>query len=104
PRIKSPLLCSFILLELLSNNASTCRALPFCPVVRIRTALRVPDGVGPYRGMRANMEQTSVRTGLYQYAMACGARLREARHIIGERYSSRRDATCCPPRGSGWQM
>jgi hypothetical protein len=29
--------------------------------------------------------------------MACGAWLREARHIIGERYSSRRDATCCPP-------
>jgi hypothetical protein len=38
-RIKSPLLCSFILLELLSNNASTCQDLPFCPTARIRAVL-----------------------------------------------------------------
>ena len=64
PRIKSPLLCSFILLEVLSSNASTCRELPFCPVARIRAALRIPGCAGPYRGIRANMEQTSMRIGL----------------------------------------
>jgi hypothetical protein len=64
PRIKSPLLCSFILLELLPDNANTCRELPFCPVARIRAALRIPGCAGPYRGIRANMEQTSMRIGL----------------------------------------
>src|ERR1035441_440701 len=67
PQIKSPLLSSFILLELLSNNASTCRELPFCPIARIRGALRIPGGAGPYRGIRANMEQTSGCSGLDHY-------------------------------------
>ena len=58
PRIKSPLLCSVILLELLSNNAITCRELRFCPVARIRAPLRIPEPAGAYRGIRANMEQT----------------------------------------------
>jgi hypothetical protein len=56
-RIKSPLLCSLILLELLSSNASTCRELPFCPVAGIRGALRIPDAASAYRGIRATMEQ-----------------------------------------------
>ncbi len=48
PRIKSPLLCSFILLELLSNNASTCRELSFRPVAGIRVVPIIkPPGVGP---------------------------------------------------------
>ena len=64
PWIKSPLLSSFILLELLSNNASTCRELPFCPVAGIRDLLGIPDAAGAYRGIRANIEQTSVRKGL----------------------------------------
>ena len=64
PQIKSPLLCSLILLELLSNNASTYRELPFCAVARIRAALLIPGGAGPYRGIRANMEQTLVCIGL----------------------------------------
>ena len=64
PRIKSPLLCSLILLELLSNNASTCQELPLCPIARIRAALRIPSSAGAYRGVRANMEQTSMCTGL----------------------------------------
>jgi hypothetical protein len=64
PRIKSPLLCLIILLELLSCNANTCRELPFCPVAGIRGALRIPDAAGAYRGIRANMEQTSMRIGL----------------------------------------
>src|SRR5690348_18510816 len=63
PRIKSPLLYSFFLLELLSSNAITCRELPFCPVARIRAALRIPGGAGPYRGIRANMEQPSIAKG-----------------------------------------
>jgi hypothetical protein len=64
PRIKSPLLHSIILLELLSNNASTCRELSFCPIAGIRGALRIPGGASPYRGIRATMEQPSVRIGL----------------------------------------
>jgi hypothetical protein len=35
-----------------------------CPVVRLRVALRIPGCAGPYRGIRANMEQTSMRSGL----------------------------------------
>jgi hypothetical protein len=50
PRIKSPMLCSFFLLELLANNSNTCRELPFCPVACIRAALRIPGYAGPYRG------------------------------------------------------
>ena len=57
PQIKSPLICSFILLDLLSRNASTCRELSFCPVARIRAALWIPSGAGAYRDVRANMEQ-----------------------------------------------
>lgn len=37
-RIKSPILCLFILSELLQNNASTCRELPFCPVSLVRAS------------------------------------------------------------------
>jgi hypothetical protein len=32
--------------------------LPVCPVARICASLRIPGGAGPYRGIRANMEQT----------------------------------------------
>jgi hypothetical protein len=63
-RIKSPLLCSLMLPELLSDNASAYRDLPFCAVARTRAALRIPGNAGPYRGIRANMEQTWIRTGL----------------------------------------
>ena len=64
PRIKSPLLCSFILFELLLSYADACRELPFCPAAGIRGALRMPDAAGACRGIRANMEQTSACTGL----------------------------------------
>ena len=64
PRIKSSLLHSIILSGLLSSNASMCRELPFCSVARNRAALRVPGRAGPYRGVRANMEQPSIRAGL----------------------------------------
>ena len=43
---------------------STCRDLPFCPVARVRAALRVPDGADAYRGIRATMEQPSAGIGL----------------------------------------
>ena len=46
-QLMSPLLCSLILLELVSCNASTCRELPFCPAARIRVALPVPGCAGP---------------------------------------------------------
>jgi Diol dehydratase reactivase ATPase-like domain len=81
-RIKSPLLSSIILLELLSNNASMCRELPFCPVARIRALLRIPSGAGPYRGIRANMEQTSACTGLDHYG-------RGVRVIVGRGIDAR---------------
>jgi hypothetical protein len=64
PQIKSPLLHSIHLFELMSNNASMCRELPFVLSPGIRRALRIPDAAGAYRGIRANMEQTSMRTGL----------------------------------------
>jgi hypothetical protein len=76
--IKSPLLCSFILLELLSNNASPYRELPFCPVTCIRDALRIPGGAGPYRGIRANMEQTLDSIGLDHHG---GASLETAERL-----------------------
>lgn len=38
-RIKSQLLCSLLLSELLSNNANTCQDLPFRPTARIRAVL-----------------------------------------------------------------
>jgi hypothetical protein len=62
--VKSPLLCLILLLKLLSDNASTCRELPFCPVAGSRAALRIPGGAGPYRGIRATMEQPPMRIGL----------------------------------------
>lgn len=71
PQIKSPLICSFISLELLSSNASTCRELPFCPVACIRAALWIPNGAGAYRDVRANMEQTSACMGLDQCGRGC---------------------------------
>lgn len=37
---------------------STCRDLPFCPMAGIRGALWIPGGAGPYRGIRATMEQS----------------------------------------------
>ncbi len=69
PRIKSPLLHSFILVEMLSFNAGTCRELSFCPVADIRDWLGIPDAAGVYRGIRAKMEQTWVRKGLVQGAL-----------------------------------
>jgi hypothetical protein len=46
------------------SYASMCRELPFCPVAGIRAALRMPGAAGPCRGIRANMEQTSMCSGL----------------------------------------
>ena len=63
-RIKSPLLHLILLSELVSNNASTYRELPFCPIACIRAALWIQSCAGVYRGVRANMEQPSVLTGL----------------------------------------
>ena len=64
PQIKSPLLGSIFLPELLPSDAGTCRYLPFCAVARIRGGLRIPRAAGAYRDIRANMEQTWVCTGL----------------------------------------
>jgi hypothetical protein len=91
PRTVKP--CPLVVGDSHGQSASTCRELPFCPVARIRAALRIPDGAGAYRGIRANMEQTSMRIGLDQCVKASGARPRGVRRAIGERYSSRRDGT-----------
>jgi hypothetical protein len=85
-QIKSPLLNSIILLEQLSKNGSVCRELPFCPVGRIRAALRMPGAAGPYRGIRANMEQASMRTGLDHCAGTSETQPGEAMVIVGQRY------------------
>src|SRR5260370_36278930 len=50
--------------DLLSGDADAYRGLPFCPVAGICGSLRMPDAARAYWGIRANMEQTSVRTGL----------------------------------------
>jgi hypothetical protein len=50
--------------ELVPDGADTCRELPFCPLAEIRDSLRIPDAAGVYRGIRANMEQTSAGIGL----------------------------------------
>ena len=84
-RIKSPLLCSILLLELLSSNVSPCRELPFCPVARIRAALRIPGGAGPYRGIRATTEQPSMRIGLDHCGRGCLRRsLGEGVGVVGK--------------------
>jgi hypothetical protein len=71
PQIKSPLLCSHLLFEIVLSYAGTCRELPFCPVAGMGVPLRMPGGAGAYRDIRANMEQTSVRTGLDHCGWAC---------------------------------
>ena len=48
-RLRSPLLCSILLSELVSRDAGTCRELPFCAVARIRGGRRIPRAPGPYR-------------------------------------------------------
>jgi hypothetical protein len=50
--------------DLVSDDAGTCRELPFCPAASICGVLRIPDAVRAYRDIRANMEQTSVAKGL----------------------------------------
>jgi hypothetical protein len=67
PEIKSPLLHSFLPSNLVSDDADTCRELPFCPLAGIRGALRIPDAGGAYRGIRATVEQTSLCIGLDHY-------------------------------------
>ena len=44
--------------DVVSNDVETRRELPFRPVAGIRSALRIPDAAGAYRGVRATMEQT----------------------------------------------
>jgi hypothetical protein len=46
------------------SDDGTCHHLPFCTVVCIRGGLRIPHATGAYQDIRANMERTSLRTGL----------------------------------------
>jgi hypothetical protein len=76
PRIKSPLLSSIIILELLSSDDNVYRYLPFCAVARIRSGLRIPCSAGAYRDIRANMERTYGAKGLDHHGRllpGCGA-------------------------------
>jgi hypothetical protein len=75
-----------ILLELLQSNVSRCRELPFCPADGIRGALRIPSGAGVYRGIRANMEQTSGCTGLDHCAKASETQWGRGRGHRRQRY------------------
>jgi hypothetical protein len=52
PRIKSPLLGSILLPELVPGDDGTCRHLPFCAVARIRGGLRVLRTAGLYRDIQ----------------------------------------------------
>jgi len=58
PAVKSPLLCSILLLHLVSSCAATCRDLPDCTASHESGGRAVPAAAGPYRDIRANMEQT----------------------------------------------
>ena len=64
PQIKSPLLNSILLYELVPGDDDKCRDLPFCAVACIRGGLRIPGADGAYRDIRANIERTWMRTGL----------------------------------------
>jgi hypothetical protein len=67
PRTRGLRVCWFIRLfcsDLVSNDADARQELPFCPFAGIRCPLRIPDATGAYRGIRANMEQTSTYIGL----------------------------------------
>ena len=90
-RIKSPLLHLIIISELLSDNAITCRELPSCPVAGIRDSLRIPDGTGAYRCIRATMEQPSADKGLDHYVDTSRARAKEAAQVVGKGLAARRD-------------
>src|ERR1039457_3765778 len=85
PQIKSPLLSSILLPELLPGDDDTCRHLPFCAVARIRGGLRIPRAAGAYRDIRANMERTWMPTGLDHHGRARlnhGRRRYRSRHEV----------------------
>jgi hypothetical protein len=77
PQIKSPLLNSILLFELMLSDDDTCRYLPFCAAGCILGRLRIPGSAGAYRDIRANMEQSSLRAGLDHYGRGCWRRNRE---------------------------
>jgi hypothetical protein len=54
-----------------SSHAESHRA-DFCPVIRIRGALRIPGCAGPYRGIRATMEQPPAGIGLDHHGRGSG--------------------------------
>jgi hypothetical protein len=62
PRIKSPLLSSILLSYLVTLHAGTCRELPDCAAGRESGGRAVPAATGPYRDIRANMEQPWARS------------------------------------------
>jgi hypothetical protein len=53
------------------RDTGTCRDLPFCVVACIRGTQWIPRAAGMYREVRANMERTSIRTGLDQHGRGC---------------------------------
>jgi len=105
PRIKSPLLCSIFPSELVLGSAETCRELPFCPVAGIRGVPRIPDAAGAYRGIRANMEQTSMAKGLDHHTDASWEAAGRGCACRGQRYRflARREASPATGAGKGLQ-
>jgi hypothetical protein len=53
------------------NDTDPCRGLPFCALAAIRGTLRIPDGAGGYRGIRATTEQPSAVMGLDHHSRRC---------------------------------
>jgi hypothetical protein len=92
--LKSPLLSSILLPELLPDDDGTCRYLPFCAVARIRSGLRIPRAAGAYQDIRANMEQTSMRTDLDHHGRECLGHGGEAMTIVGKGIDAWHDTTC----------
>lgn len=107
PRIKSPLLCSFILSALLSNYIGKYRGLPFCTVARLRGVLRIPPDAGAYRDIRANTERTSILKGLDHYEREGlghhrkGIDSRPAMRASGARRAAEMPVTVGNPAGPG---
>lgn len=54
----------------MTGDAGTYHHLPFCAVARIRSGLRIPRAAGAYQDIRANTEQTSMRTGLDHHGLS----------------------------------
>jgi hypothetical protein len=61
--------------------------------IRIRVALRIPGGAGPYQSIRATMEQPPAGIGLDQYGRGCLGMPGGVVAIVGKGIGARDDVT-----------